>query len=138
MRFIIPFACSESPLHYGNGMLAVLKPQCQMKNHHTWRHKRFISSAVAPLLVLRCASWCSEPSFYQEYLVPKIPRVKCPVFAISLSSFGLLPPGWSAWRGCEAAVAARLARCRVHSRHQQVGFATLSAQRAGQLLLMRG
>ncbi len=56
MRFIIPFACSESPLHYGNGMLAVLKPQCQMKNHHTWRHKRFISSAVAPL---RGASLCS-------------------------------------------------------------------------------
>ena len=86
-------------------------------------------------VVLHCASRCSEPNFYRGYLVPilKIPRVKGPAFPTSLSSFGLLPPGWFAWRGCEAAVAASLIRCGVHSRLQQVGFATLFAQMAGLL-----
>ncbi|KAL0022610.1 hypothetical protein WJX77_009755 [Trebouxia sp. C0004] len=47
------------------------------------------------------------------------------------SSRAGLPPGWFAWRGFEAAVAAKLALCGVHSRHQQTGFATTAGMPFG-------
>lgn len=93
--FTTPFACNGPHtvqhgfgLHHINGMLALLIEV------NTWRHRCFISSALLSFVVLPGAP---NPVFLIEnMLCPPVSRR--PVLPISLFSFGLLPPGWIAWR----------------------------------------